>query len=437
MTPVRGYSEMKDSGIEWVGEIPKHWQIKVLFQLATQVKNKNKDLVEKNLLSLSYGKIKRKNIEKSEGLLPASFDGYNIIEENDIVLRLTDLQNDHTSLRVGRTTERGIITSAYVTIRPINSNASKYLYYLLHSFDIKKGFYGMGAGVRQGLNFEEVKMLKIPVPPIEEQISIAAYLDEKCSKIDEIIASAKASIEDYKQWKTSIIYEAVTKDLDPDAEMKDSGIEWIGKIPKGWKICKTLYALSMPITDGPHTTPELFDSGIPFISAEAVSCGNGKIDFSHKRGYISQEFYEECCQKYIPQFNDIYMIKSGATTGKVAMVDTDEVFTIWSPLAVFRVNNDRVLPKYLFYYLQSDAYQKEVELGWTYGTQQNIGMRTLEKLKICMPPISVQEKIVKYLDKNCIVVDNLISTKENLITDLESYKKSLIYEVVTGKRKVT
>ena len=129
MTPVRGYSEMKDSGIEWVGEIPKHWQIKVLFQLATQVKNKNKDLVEKNLLSLSYGKIKRKNIEKSEGLLPASFDGYNIIEENDIVLRLTDLQNDHTSLRVGRTTERGIITSAYVTIRPINSNASKYLYY--------------------------------------------------------------------------------------------------------------------------------------------------------------------------------------------------------------------------------------------------------------------------------------------------------------------
>lgn len=437
MTPVRGYSEMKDSGIEWVGEIPKHWQIKVLFQLATQVKNKNKDLVEKNLLSLSYGKIKRKNIEKSEGLLPASFDGYNIIEENDIVLRLTDLQNDHTSLRVGRTTERGIITSAYVTIRPINSNASKYLYYLLHSFDIKKGFYGMGAGVRQGLNFEEVKMLKIPVPPIEEQISIAAYLDEKCSKIDEIIASAKASIEDYKQWKTSIIYEAVTKGLDPDAEMKDSGIEWIGKIPKGWKICKTLYALSMPITDGPHTTPELFDSGIPFISAEAVSCGNGKIDFSHKRGYISQEFYEECCQKYIPQFNDIYMIKSGATTGKVAMVDTDEVFTIWSPLAVFRVNNDRVLPKYLFYYLQSDAYQKEVELGWTYGTQQNIGMRTLEKLKICMPPISVQEKIVKYLDKNCIVVDNLISTKENLITDLESYKKSLIYEVVTGKRKVT
>lgn len=436
MTPVRGYSEMKDSGIEWVGEIPKHWQIKVLFQLATQVKNKNKDLVEKNLLSLSYGKIKRKNIEKSEGLLPASFDGYNIIEENDIVLRLTDLQNDHTSLRVGRTTERGIITSAYVTIRPINSNASKYLYYLLHSFDIKKGFYGMGAGVRQGLNFEEVKMLKIPVPPIEEQISIAAYLDEKCSKIDEIIASAKASIEDYKQWKTSIIYEAVTKGLDPDAEMKDSGIEWIGKIPKGWKICKTLYALSMPITDGPHTTPELFDSGIPFISAEAVSCGNGKIDFSHKRGYISQEFYEECCQKYIPQFNDIYMIKSGATTGKVAMVDTDEVFTIWSPLAVFRVNNDRVLPKYLFYYLQSDAYQKEVELGWTYGTQQNIGMRTLEKLKICMPPISVQEKIVKYLDKNCIVVDNLISTKENLITDLESYKKSLIYEVVTGKRKV-
>ena len=177
MTPAKGYTEMKDSGIEWVGMIPAHWHIKVLFQLVSQVKSKNKNLSETNLLSLSYGKIKRKNIDDTEGLLPASFDGYNIIENNDIVLRLTDLQNDHTSLRVGRATERGIITSAYITIRPTNSRMSEYLYYLLHSFDIKKGFYGMGSGVRQGLNYDEVKMLKLPLPPLLEQSAIAAYLD--------------------------------------------------------------------------------------------------------------------------------------------------------------------------------------------------------------------------------------------------------------------
>ena len=135
-------------------------------------------------------------------------------------------------------------------------------------------------------------------------------------------------------------------------KMKDSGVEWIGEIPTNWQVGKTLYALSVPITDGPHETPELFDSGIPFVSAEAVSCGNGHIDFKHIRGYISQEFYDECCKKYIPQRNDIYMIKSGATTGKVAKVETDKIFTIWSPLAVFRCHPKRYHHEYLYYFIQ-------------------------------------------------------------------------------------
>ena len=147
---------MKQSGIDWVGEIPDDWKINQLTQIVSQVKHKNKELKEKNLLSLSYGKIKRKDINTNDGLLPASFDGYNIICDGDIVLRLTDLQNDHTSLRVGRATEQGIITSAYTTLHPVDYDNSKYLYYILHSFDLIKGFYGMGSGVRQGLNYDEV-----------------------------------------------------------------------------------------------------------------------------------------------------------------------------------------------------------------------------------------------------------------------------------------
>lgn len=202
--------EMKDSGIPWIGKIPAHWYIKVLFQLVSQVKNKNKNLSETNLLSLSYGKIKRKNIDDTDGLLPASFDGYNIIENNDIVLRLTDLQNDHTSLRVGRATERGIITSAYITVRPTNSRMSEYLYYLLHAFDIKKGFYGMGSGVRQGLNYDEIKMLKLPLPPLDEQSTIATYLDTQCAKIDDLIVEKQSLIDDLESYKKSLIYEVVT-----------------------------------------------------------------------------------------------------------------------------------------------------------------------------------------------------------------------------------
>lgn len=201
---------MKDSGIDWIGTMPDAWPIRALFQLVTQVKNKNSDLSEKNLLSLSYGKIKRKDIKTTDGLLPESFDGYNIIEENDIVLRLTDLQNDHTSLRVGRATERGIITSAYVTIRPMDGVNSEYLYYVLHAFDLKKGLYGMGSGVRQGLNYDEVKMLKLPYAPAEDQTRIVEYLDSHCEQIDSVIAEKQALVDEMESYKRSLIYETVT-----------------------------------------------------------------------------------------------------------------------------------------------------------------------------------------------------------------------------------
>lgn len=189
----------------------------------------------------------------------------------------------------------------------------------------------------------------------------------------------------------------------------------------------------MPITDGPHTTPTFYDEGIPFISAEAVSCGNGRIDFGHQRGYISQEFYEECCKKYIPQKDDIFMIKSGATTGKVAIVDTEKAFTIWSPLAVFRSNKDIILPKYLFFLLQSPLYQTQVQLGWSFGTQQNIGMRTLEKIVIPVPCVEEQEKILEFLDSKTSKIDSSIQALELQKSQLEDYKRSLISEAVTGK----
>ena len=214
-------------------------------------------------------------------------------------------------------------------------------------------------------------------------------------------------------------------------KMKDSGIEWIGEIPEGWSVSKVLHCLSMPITDGPHTTPILYDTGIPFVSAEAVSCGNGRIDFSHIRGYISEQFYKECCQKYVPEIDDIYMIKSGATTGRVAIVDTTRVFTIWSPLAVFRCNKDCMLPKFLYYYLQSPAFQKEVEFGWTFGTQQNVGMRSLEQMKVCVPQLNKQDTIANYLDYQCTQIDLLL---QKALTSIEEYKKlkqAVITQAVT------
>lgn len=202
--------EVKDSEIEWVGYIPKHWVIYRISQMFREHKEKNEGLIEDNLLSLSYGKVKRRDIKSKEGLLPQSFEGYNIIQPGDIVLRMTDLQNDQKSLRVGLCEEKGIITSAYITIRSYNNMYPHYAYYYLHSFDIYKGFYGMGAGVRQGVNFNELKKLDILFPTYDEQKQIAEFLDEKSRTIDSTIEQKNQLVIELESYKKSFIYEYVT-----------------------------------------------------------------------------------------------------------------------------------------------------------------------------------------------------------------------------------
>ena len=202
--------EMKDSGIEWVGMIPKHWGVHPVYRYFGERKVKNSALKEQNLLSLSYGRIVRKDIDSLGGLLPTSFNTYNIVEIGDIIIRPTDLQNDKKSLRTGLVTEHGIITSAYIDLMPKANVNSKYFHYLLHSYDVMKVFYNMGNGVRQGLNYSEFAKLMIFAPSIHEQQEIVDFLDAKCSEIDVVIADKKAQLETLNEYKKSLIYEYVT-----------------------------------------------------------------------------------------------------------------------------------------------------------------------------------------------------------------------------------
>jgi hypothetical protein ELI_1147 len=431
MTPAVGYTEMRDSGIEWVGMIPKDWDINILFQLVSQVKNKNKDLAETNLLSLSYGKIKRKNIDHTDGLIPASFDSYNIIDTGDIVLRLTDLQNDQTSLRVGRSTEKGIITSAYITLRPVNHKTSKFLYYLLHAFDIRKGFYGMGAGVRQGLTYDEVKVLKLPLPSISEQTAIATYLDTQCAKIDEIIAEAKASIEDYKQWKASIIYEAVTKGLDPKAEMKDSGIEWIGEIPKsvscsfvGKHFEITLGKMLCNSPDNDQYTLE------PYYCAANV----------HFSGILCDDLKEMWFspldkRKYLAQSGDLLVVEGGAGAGgSFVLSEQDKIAYFQNSILRVRPKRDNNV-RYLKYLIEALVTQDYINYVCNRATIPHFTKEKLSATPFLVFSGIQQKGIADHLDDVCAKIDKIISQKQSLVFDLESYKKSLIYEVVTGKRR--
>ena len=201
---------MKDSGIPWIGMIPEHWETRTLSQMARVHFISNKNVHHQNLLSLSYGKIVCKDINTTEGLLPASFDNYQIVEDGNIVLRLTDLQNDHKSLRVGLSTQEGIITSAYLAIEAFTGILPKYLYFLLHSIDVKKVFYSMGNGLRQSLNWTELRKLKCIVPPILEQQAIVNYIEAKLSKIDSCMADLQTEIDYLKEFKQRLISDVVT-----------------------------------------------------------------------------------------------------------------------------------------------------------------------------------------------------------------------------------
>ena len=202
--------KMKDSGIEYVGYIPSSWEIHPVYYYFGERKAKNYALKEQNLLSLSYGKIIRKDINTNGGLLPASFNTYNIVEAGDIIIRPTDLQNDKRSLRTGLVTEHGIITSAYIDLMPIADINSEYFHYLLHAFDVMKVFYNMGNGVRQGLNYSEFSKLMIFAPSRKEQDDIVAYLKDTCTAIEESIALKKEQLETLEEYKKSVIYEYVT-----------------------------------------------------------------------------------------------------------------------------------------------------------------------------------------------------------------------------------
>lgn len=434
------YDKYKDSGIAWIREIPEHWEIKRLKNVSDF--NPQNDQSISNFSEVGYLPMERL---KNGYMLPSVINVYNLTQgltffkENDIVMaKVTPcFENGNIAIAKNLINNCGFGSSELFIFRVRNINR-KYFFYLLQEEKIKEVCKStmIGTGGLKRISPTFMRNLLLPIPTTLEQQSIATYLEQKCSEIDELITLQEEMITKLQSYKQSVITEAVTKGLDKNVPLKDSGIEWIGEIPEYWEVSKTLFSLSIPITDGPHTTPELFETGIPFVSAEAVSFGNGRIDFSHIRGYISDNFYQECCKKYIPQIDDIYMIKSGATTGRVAIVDTDIKFTIWSPLAVFRCNKERMLPRFLFYQLQSNGYQKQIEQNWSYGTQQNIGMRTLEKLILSVPPLSEQQSIANYLDQKCSEIDELISIKQQKIEKLKDYKKSLIFECVTGKRKV-
>ena len=277
----------------------------------------------------------------------------------------------------------------------------------------------------------EMAEISFALPAECEQFKIIEYLDHETAKIDNLIAKQEKLIQLLKEKRQAVISHAVTKGLNPNVAMKDSGVEWLGQVPEHWQTPCTKYLLEIPITDGPHETPQFVDEGIPFISAEAIH--KGKINFDKKRGYIKPELNDIYSKKYSPKLEDIYMVKSGATTGKVAMVETEEKFNIWSPLAVFRCNKIKILPKFLLAVFNSNHFYDALVLNWSYGTQQNIGMGVLSNIEIPCPPINEQQEIIQHIDNELKVFKNLENKANHAIQLMQERRTALISAAVTGK----
>ena len=384
--------EMKDSGIEWIGEVPNDWRI---------VRNKNafvcnKELVgEKSeltqLLSLTTRGIKKKDINNAEGKLPESFDTYQFVKENDIVMCLFDL--DCSAVFSGISPFDGMISPAYRVLSCKESMEPRYADYWFRYISDGRKFNHYAKNIRYTLSYEEFSALPLLLPEKSEQRSIADYLDRKCSQIDVIIARQQEVIEKLKTYKLSVITEEVTKGLNPDVPMKDSGVEWIGEIPEHWVLNKLKY-LSLDIGDGIHATPTYDEDGnVYFVNGNNI--GEEYLVFKEDTNTISDTEYASYKLPLLTG-NTVFVTLNGATYGKISFYHGEKI--LLGKSAGFITLKSTESREFIRYYLQSYTAKLIMDLSLLGSTIANLSLRTLRDFVIPYPPIEEQIQIVNHLN---------------------------------------
>lgn len=422
------YSEYKDSGVQWLGEIPSHWKIK---RLAGYFSERRVKVSDKDYAPLSVTK---------NGIFPQL---ENVAKTNDGDNRKLVLSGDFViNSRSDRKGSSGIakidgsVSLINIVLEPRKSICPVFCNYLLKSYSFIEEYYRNGRGIVADLwttRYDEMKMIKISVPSPKEQESIAAYLDDVTGKIDKVIAQQQKMIGLLNERKQIIINHAVTKGLNPDVSMKDSGMEWIGQIPEHWEICKLKY-LFRRIADGTHFSPSTVEEGYPYITASDVR-GIG-IDYANAKK-ISLDDYKKLVAAGCRASNgDILLVKDGATTGRVGLkIDDVECVTLSSVAMLTPKETQNTY--YLMYMMMSDAMQKQIFLSMAGAAMPRITLIKLNNFLAVKPPIDEQFKIVKYVKSKIDPLNRSIRLAEQQIVLLQERKQIIINEVVTGKVKVS
>ena len=423
MKQEKGYTEMKDSGVEWISQIPTDWQVKRLkeqFSFGKGLPITKADLVDSGVAVISYGQIHAKSntgTHLAESLLryvPKTFLETNpsaILRKGDIVLADTSEDLDGIGnaalMDIDETVFAGYHT---IILHPSKADFSKYLSYLFQTDNWRSQLRANASGIKVfSVTQKMLRSCSFILPPKSVRDAITTYLDTQCAKIDEIIAQAKASIEDYKQWKASIIYEAVTKGLDPNVELKESGVPWIGKMPVNWTISALKNLCTMQA--GKNLTSEQISTSGQY----PVYGGNGQ------RGYYSA---------YNADGHFLLIGRQGALCGNVHDVSGK----FWATEHAVVTSATKVTNICYLYYLLIAMNLNQYASNS--AAQPGLSVGNILNLKTLLPPLDEQARVSKFLDDFCSKIDVILTEKQSLIGDLESYKKSLIYEVVTGKRRV-
>jgi len=435
------YPRYKDSGIEWLGEVPEHWEIRRLKHVChvfpSNVDKKSYDH-ESPILLCNYTDVYRnETITSGMNFMSATATAEQIAKftlraGDTIITKDSETADDIAVAAFVPVDLPGVICGYHLSmVRPMPIIDGAFVKRFFDSVYAKSCFAVLANGLtRVGLGQYELNNIELPFPSKTEQVAIAAFLDRETAKIDALVAEQRRLIELLKEKRQAVISHAVTKGLNPDAPMKPSGIEWLGDVPKHWELIAFKHLVSTPLIDGPHETPTKYDEGVPFISAESIS--KGWIDFERKWGHISWEDNARYSLRYKPSRNDILMVKLGATVGTSVIVETDEVFNIWVPLAAIRLK-PMLEPRYVLHVLRSNSLRQAFELSWTYGTQQTLGLRTISNLKIPIPPTQERQSIVLHLDSILPHFESLISEAKRAIDLFQERRTALISAAVTGK----
>lgn len=433
--------QMKDSGVEWIGEIPSCWELRPARYAFSEVKEKNAEGTETRALQFKFGKIivKTNFNAEDDDYVADTITNYTIVEPGTVMINGLNLNYDFKTQRVALVTERGVITSAYLALRPDEQLIdAEYATYLFKGYESKMALHNMGAGIRLTLGYREFKNQPVLFPTLCEQRRIVAFLDRRCAEIDAVIERTKATIEEYKKLKQAVITEAVTKGVRGERKMKDSGIEWLGSIPDAWD-CTKLKQVWVSVDSGVSVNaadyPTENDTQYGVLKTSCVS----KFVFlanEHKQ-VDAEEYARVAC----PVKKDTIIVSRMNTpdlVGACGYVDADYP-NLFLPDRLWQISFfPEVSAKFVWYYLNNQmvrAYISSLSTG-TSSSMQNISKPQFGGITLAVPPTIEQDEIVHYLDEKCAALDTLISKKTALLTELETYKKSLIYEYVTGKKEV-